>query len=92
MNDRNGHPVGGVDYPRTIQEFDAWFASEEACATYLQQLRCPSGLFLPVMRLVCRVVDCPRLVSMRGLPVAGLSYRRQALGGYASPVHGLSGL
>ena len=22
------HPVGGVDYPRTLQEFDEWFPSE----------------------------------------------------------------
>jgi hypothetical protein len=23
--------VGGEDYPRTMQEFDEWFPSEEAC-------------------------------------------------------------
>jgi transposase-like protein len=33
------HPVGGVDYPRTLQEFDDWFSSEAACRTYLQRLR-----------------------------------------------------
>ena len=26
------HPEGGVDYPRTLTEFDAWFVSETACA------------------------------------------------------------
>ena len=40
MVDESGpHPVGGVDYPRTRQEFDDWFSSEAACLTYLQRLR-----------------------------------------------------
>ena len=40
MVDESGpHPVGGVDYPRTLQEFDDWFSSEAACLTYLQRLR-----------------------------------------------------
>ena len=38
-------PVGGVDYPRTMQEFDEWFADEAACAAYLLRLRWPEGLF-----------------------------------------------
>ena len=29
------HPEGGVDYPRTLTEFDAWFVSETACAEFL---------------------------------------------------------
>ena len=33
------HPVGGVDYPRTLQEFDEWFSSESACVEYLRRLR-----------------------------------------------------
>ena len=24
------HPIGGVDYPRTLQEFNDWFSSEAA--------------------------------------------------------------
>jgi hypothetical protein len=40
MVDESGtHPVGGVGYPRTRQEFDDWFSSEAACLTYLQRLR-----------------------------------------------------
>ena len=40
MVDESGsHPVGGVDYPRTLQEFDDWFSSEAACLNYLQRLR-----------------------------------------------------
>ena len=41
------HPVGGVDYPRTLQEFDEWFSSEAACREFLEQLRWPSGFICP---------------------------------------------
>jgi transposase-like protein len=37
------HPVGGVDYPRTLQEFDEWFSNEAACVEYLRRLRWPEG-------------------------------------------------
>jgi len=47
MSDRDSHPVGGVDYPRTIQEFDQWFATEEACVSYLAQVRWPGGFACP---------------------------------------------
>jgi len=40
-------PVGGVHYPRTLQEFDAWFSSETRCLEYLQRLRCPQGFDCP---------------------------------------------
>ena len=41
------HPVGGVDYPRTLQEFDDWFSSEAACVDYLQRVRWPGGFRCP---------------------------------------------
>ena len=28
-------PVAGIDYPRNSQEFDAWFANEAACRSYV---------------------------------------------------------
>ncbi len=37
----------GVDYPRTFQEFEAWFGSEESCRAYLRQLRWPGGFICP---------------------------------------------
>jgi transposase-like protein len=40
-------PVGGVDYPRTVQEFDSWFANEQACADYFRRLRWPDGFRCP---------------------------------------------
>jgi predicted RNA-binding Zn-ribbon protein involved in translation (DUF1610 family)/transposase-like protein len=43
------NPVGGVEYPRDLVEFAAWFPDDEACADYLAWLRwgdlefvCPS--------------------------------------------------
>jgi hypothetical protein len=32
-------PEAGKDYPRNWNEFLDWFASEEACLTYLEGLR-----------------------------------------------------
>ncbi|MGH9344771.1 MAG: transposase [Terriglobia bacterium] len=43
MSQDRAHPVGGVDDPRTIQEFDKWFSSERACIRYLQRVRWPDG-------------------------------------------------
>lgn len=36
-----------MDYPRAFEEFDAWFANEEACRRYLARLRWPSGFTCP---------------------------------------------
>lgn len=41
------HPVAGVDYPRTFEEFDRWFSSEAACREYLSRLRWPDGFCCP---------------------------------------------
>jgi transposase-like protein len=40
-------PVGGVDYPRTYQEFKAWFPDDVACREYLARLRWPDGFSCP---------------------------------------------
>ena len=47
MDCGQGRPVGGVDYPRSDQEFDAWFPTDEACARYLRRLRWPMGFRCP---------------------------------------------
>lgn len=48
MVEHNPHsPVGGIDYPRTVQEFNDWFSPEAACAAYLQRLRWPNGFRCP---------------------------------------------
>ena len=33
------HPIGGVDYPRTLPEFNDWFSSEAACLAFLRRVR-----------------------------------------------------
>ena len=47
MSEDERHPVGGVDYPRTLQEFDAWFSTENQCSNYLVRLRWPGGFACP---------------------------------------------
>ena len=47
------------DYPRTWSEFLEWFASEQACAAYLERLRWPQGFVCPS----CGVVDNPYRAS-----------------------------
>lgn len=40
-------PVGGLDYPRTYQEFRSWFPDDAACVEYLGRLRWPDGFACP---------------------------------------------
>lgn len=40
-------PVAGKDYPTTWSQFLDWFHSEEACRTYLENLRWPTGFICP---------------------------------------------
>ncbi len=47
MGTQKSHPVGGVDYPQTLQEFDEWFWTEESCIRYLSRLRWPQGFKCP---------------------------------------------
>ena len=41
------HPVGGLDYPRTYQEFRAWFPDDATCREYLARVRWPDGFACP---------------------------------------------
>lgn len=47
VSEQRYHPVGGTDYPRTLQEFDSWFATEDDCIRYLMRLRWPQGFYCP---------------------------------------------
>jgi transposase-like protein len=40
-------PVAGKDYPRTWNQFLEWFATEDACLSYLEGLRWPNGFVCP---------------------------------------------
>src|SRR6266498_4770748 len=48
MGSAAGRPRGGVDYPRTYQEFRDWFPDDVACLEYLAGLRWPEGFVCPV--------------------------------------------
>src|SRR5665647_2289094 len=65
--------VGGVDYPRTYQEFRSWFPDDEACREYLAGLRWPTGFSCPscgcgecwhVGRGLRRCVECALKTSV----------------------------
>lgn len=47
MSNHDSFPIGGIDYPRTLQEFDEWFSTEKACVDYLKQLRWSDGFICP---------------------------------------------
>lgn len=47
VSEKSDHPVGGQDYPRTLAEFDEWFASEADCEDFLRRLRWPEGFYCP---------------------------------------------
>lgn len=73
VSENHPYPVGGVDYPRTIQEFEEWFPSEAACADYLQRLRWPEGFRCPACgagsawktaRGLLRCAACQRQTSL----------------------------
>jgi len=48
--------VAAGEYPRTLPEFDAWFATEDDCRQYLVKLRWPAGF------------RCPRCSSTKAWP------------------------
>ena len=48
MGQLKTYPEGGIDYPRTLQEFDEWFSTEDECTNYLQRLRWPGGFRCPI--------------------------------------------
>ena len=45
--EKTTHPVGGIDHPRTFQEFDEWFSTEELCLDCIQKIRWPNGFICP---------------------------------------------
>jgi len=75
----HGHPVGGVDYPRTIQEFDEWFPNEDACAAYLLRLRWPDGFVCPVCGGTKGWFDSSARDTLCGLSAADLGDCRDDL-------------
>ena len=64
-------PVAGQDYPATWSDFEDWFASEEACAAYLEQLRWPRGFICPA----CGLADHPARTSRGRLSCRGCRFQ-----------------
>jgi hypothetical protein len=60
MKDMVG-PIPGIDYPRTFEEFDRFFANEDACRRYLTRVRWRDGFRC----CGCGCVDSP-WVTARG--------------------------
>ena len=106
VREESNHPVGGVDYPRTLAEFDEWFSSESACEEFLRQLRWPSGFECPACggvggwetsRGLLRCPNCARQTSVTaGTLLAGtrkpLRLWFQAIWYVTSQKHGVSAL
>ena len=100
------HPVGGVDYPRSLAEFDKWFSSERDCAEFLSQVRWPRGFECPACgtaggwqtsRGLLRCPSCARQTS----PTAGTLFEGtrkplrlwfQAIWYFTNQKHGVSAL
>ena len=57
------HPIAGIDYPRTFQEFDDWFDSEDKCLQYVAKIRWPQGFRCPA----CGVASENPSLMERGL-------------------------
>jgi transposase-like protein len=45
--EESSHPVSGLDYPGTFQEFDEWFSTEASCLDYIARLRWVNGFQCP---------------------------------------------
>lgn len=56
-------PVAGTDYPRTFQEFDDWFDSEDKCLQFIAKLRWSKGFRCPA----CGIVSENLSLMNRGL-------------------------
>ena len=73
MSEEAKDPVGGVDYPRTLSEFDKWFSSEAECGEFLRRLRWPNEFECPACgtvggwetsRGLLRCPSCARQTSL----------------------------
>ena len=64
-------PVAGKDYPATWSEFRDWFASDDVCAAYLEQLRWPNGFYCPTCGIAGYTGSCyERSADLPSLPTS----------------------
>jgi transposase-like protein len=70
-------PTGGVDYPRTWDEFMDFFASEHSCQQYLERLRWPRGFVCTR----CGVCEAPYRASRGRLMCRACRYQASVCAG-----------
>jgi transposase-like protein len=70
-------PEAGKDYPGNWNDFLDWFASEEACLAYLEQLRWPQGFVCPN----CGAAGDPYRSSRSRLMCRGCSHQSTVTAG-----------
>ena len=70
-------PAGAKDYPGTWIEFQDWFASDEACAAYLERMRWPNRFYCPA----CGMVDTPGRATRGRLICRGCRHQSSVTAG-----------
>ena len=71
------HPVCGINYPGTFQEFDKWFSTEDACLAYIVKLRWPQGFVCPACGTIAEIPsidDETRSFLVQGMQTANVHY------------------
>ena len=79
----NGKLSPGVDYPRTFEEMDDWFRSEDGCRDYIRRLRWPDGFFCRH----CGAIEEPRVMARGVFRCKGVRRRNVADRRYGVPGH-----
>lgn len=70
-------PIAGKNYPQTWDQFLDWFPTEQACLTYLEGLRWPTGFACPA----CACVAPPYRASRARLMCSGCSHQSSLTAG-----------
>ena len=83
MDFENEGPVGGVDYPRTYQEFREWFPDDASCAAYLARTALAARLSMSGVPGREGVADLDSALEVRRLRAQDLGDCRNHLPSHA---------
>ena len=72
MSNPASHPEVGIDYPRTMTGFDAWFVSETACAEFLGQSSLAGTFSMHVLLRNRRLADGAGSVAMQPVSASNI--------------------
>src|SRR6476659_1491942 len=81
-----GGPVGGVDYPRTYQEFRAWFPDDCFVCGVFGPFALARRFSVPVVRPRSGVANLDPALEVRELRAQDLGDRRNDLSSHPNPV------